>query len=118
MKNNYMKKYNNYMKKYNKYMKKYNKYMEKYAKNLSEEDKEIFKLLNNQLDNMQDVFKSDTFKASIYLLKYLSDNDIKYYIMFQEMMAHFTINEKKQVISNVIANLIEQNKNKEKVKKI
>ena len=65
------------------------------------------KLMNKTLN---DVFKSKTFKCSIYLLKYINDHDEEYFNKFINMFREFTPEEKMQVMCNVRANLIGQGK--------
>ena len=81
---------------------------------MNKEDKLIYKTIKKQFDSILDIFESETFMASIYLLKYFESDDIKYYNTFLEKMNKFTIEEKKQVLLNVVNNLKEQNKNKNK----
>lgn len=73
-------------------------------------DKEIEKLVENQSQlvfKTLDVLKGKTFKCSIYLLKYISDKDAKYFDKFFALFKKCTFQEKVQVMSNVRANLIE-----------
>ena len=74
------------------------------------ENKEIGELITRTLD---DVFKSKTFKCSMYLLKYIYDKDEEYFNMFIEMFRKLKPEEQMQVMCNVRANLIEQGKLKE-----
>ena len=69
------------------------------------------KLVTKTLD---DVFKSKTFKCSMYLLKYIYDKDEEYFDKFIAMFRTFSPQEKMQVMCNVRANLKEQGKLKGK----
>ena len=74
------------------------------------ENKKIEELITKTLD---DVFKSKTFKCSMYLLKYIYDKDEEYFNKFIEMFRKLKPEEQMQVMCNVRANLIEQGKLKE-----
>ncbi len=74
------------------------------------ENKKIGELITRTLD---DVFKSKTFKCSMYLLKYIYDKDEEYFNKFIEMFRKLKPEEQTQVMCNVRANLIEQGKLKE-----
>lgn len=74
------------------------------------ENKKIGELITRTLD---DVFKSKTFKCSMYLLKYIYDKDEEYFNKFIEMFRKLKPEEQMQVMCNVRANLIEQGKLKE-----
>ena len=74
------------------------------------ENKKIGELITRTLD---DVFKSKTFKCSMYLLKYIYDKDEEYFDKFIEMFRKLKLEEQMQVMCNVRANLIEQGKLKE-----
>lgn len=81
-------------------------------KYLSNEDKKLYRVLEKQIDGIYDIFESTTFITSVYLLKYLSDGDIKYYNLFIEKMSNLNLEERRQVFINVLSNLKEQQKNK------
>ena len=83
---------------------------------LSQEDKEIYRIIEKQVDGILDIFDSETFITSMYLLKYLDDGDIKYYNMFNEKMAKLNFEERKQVFINVIGNLKEKKNKKDNYK--
>ena len=74
-------------------------------------EKKISELITKTLDG---VFKSKTFKCSIYLLKYIYDKDESYFNKFIERFSNFTPQEQMQVMSNVYANLIGQGKLKKR----
>ena len=82
-----------------------------YDKETQKELKKTTKLFD---DTLESIFKSKTFKCSIYLLKYIYDKDEKYFDKFSEMFNSFSIEDKMQVLCNVRANLIEQGKIKDK----
>lgn len=70
----------------------------------------IGELITKTLD---DVFKSKTFKCSMYLLKYIYDKDEQYFNKFIQMFRKLKPDEQVQVTCDVRANLIEQGKLKE-----
>ena len=74
------------------------------------ENKKIGELITKTLD---DVFKSKTFKCSMYLLKYIYDKDEKYFDKFIQIFRKLKTEEQMLVMCNVRANLIEQGKLKE-----
>ena len=71
------------------------------------ENKKIGELITKTLD---DVFKSKTFKCSMYLLKYIYVKDEGYFNKFIQMFRKLKPEEQKQVMCNVRENLIEQGK--------
>ena len=71
------------------------------------ENKKIGELITKTLD---DVFKSKTFKCSMYLLKYIYVKDEGYFNKFIQMFRKLKPEEQKQVMCNVRDNLIEQGK--------
>ena len=74
------------------------------------DDKKIRKIITKTFD---DVFKSKTFKCSIYLIKYINDKDEEYFNKFITMFRKMNLEDRIQVMCNVRANLIEQGKLKE-----
>jgi len=83
--------------------------------NNDKEQKELLKKTEKfVLKTFDDIFKSETFICSIYLLKYMNDKDEKYFNKFIAMFRKFTLQEQVEVLCNVRANLIEQGKLKEK----
>lgn len=74
------------------------------------ESKKIGELITKTLD---DVFKSKTFKCSMYLLKYIYDKDEQYFNKFIQMFRKLKPDEQVRVMCDVRANLIEQGKLKE-----
>ncbi len=76
--------------------------------NESDTEELVNKTTETVVNTLNDVFKSKTFKCSIYLLKYINDKDEEYFNRFIKMFRKFTPQEKMQVMSNVRANLIEQ----------
>ena len=66
---------------------------------------------------IDDVFKSETFICSMYLLKYIYDKDESYFNKFIERFSNFTPQEQMQVMSNVYANLVGQGKLKKSEEK-
>lgn len=75
-------------------------------------DEEIIrKLIKKTFD---DIFKSKTFKCSIYLIKYINDKEEEYFNKFFTMFKDMKPIEQMQVMCNVRANLMEQGKLKEK----
>ena len=81
------------------------------------DDEIIKKTLREGLENIKDILKKKTFLCSIYFLKYLSDNDEEAYRKFVSLFETMEYDEKIQVITNIYANIHEQNKGKAKVKK-
>ena len=81
---------------------------------LDKEDKKIYKMLKKQLSSIYDIFESETFIASIYLLRYIDSGEIKYYQMYLEKMEKFSFEERKQVLLNVAANLSARKNKKQK----
>ena len=85
-------------------------------KNLEDTNKTIKSLLDNFQDNLDSTINSTinskTFKTSIYLLKYIDSNEIKYWNMFYEMFEKLNFEEQNQVLTNVSDNLkTQKNKN-------
>ena len=74
------------------------------------ENKKTIELITKTLDG---VFKSKTFKCSMYLLKYIYDKDEEYFDKFIHMFRKLKPEEQMQVMGNVRANLVEQGKLKE-----
>ena len=74
------------------------------------ENKKTSELITKTLDG---VFKSKTFKCSMYLLKYIYDEDEEYFDKFIHMFRKLKSEEQMQVMCNVRANLVEQGKLKE-----
>ncbi len=74
------------------------------------ENKKTSELITKTLDG---VFKSKTFKCSMYLLKYIYDKDEEYFDKFIHMFRKLKPEEQMQVMGNVRANLVEQGKLKE-----
>lgn len=74
------------------------------------ENKKTSELITKTLDG---VFKSKTFKCSMYLLKYIYDKDEEYFNKFIHMFRKLKPEEQMQVMCNVRANLVEQGKLKE-----
>lgn len=83
---------------------------------MDKQDQEIYKTTKKQINSLNDVFESDTFIASIYLLHYLNNGNEIYYNLFLEKMEKFSYEERVQVFINVSNNLKEQ-KNKKDDKK-
>ena len=81
------------------------------------DEKEILKILRREAESIYDIFESDTFITTIYLLKYLDDGEIKYYNLFLEKMNKLSLEEKRQVFLNVISNLKNREQNVVKTKK-
>lgn len=73
-------------------------------------EKKTSELITKTLDG---VFKSKTFKCSMYLLKYIYDKDEEYFDKFIHMFRKLKPEEQMQVMCNVRANLVEQGKLKE-----
>ncbi|MBR3661179.1 MAG: hypothetical protein IKN63_04720 [Bacilli bacterium] len=70
-------------------------------------DKEILEYLNHYLNDMFDILDSQTFKCSMYLLRYIYDDDICAYKEYEKIYQGLNNEEKKQICINVAGNLIE-----------
>jgi len=85
-------------------------------KKLTKDEKYVLEVIEKNIDSVFDILESDTFIASIYLLKYIDDGDLDCYNKFLELMAKFSYEERKQVYMNVFANLNNRKSKKEKDK--
>ena len=79
----------------------------------------ISNTFKEHVDGMLDeIFESKTFIISMYLLKYLYDNDLKYWNKFIDEFSKLDYEDKIQVLMNVAGNLKVQKKNKEEKPKV
>lgn len=81
--------------------------------------KKIEELLSNKLDVnklLNDIFERKSFKASVYLIKYIDKSEEKYFNMFLEMFQSMSFQEQIQTLYNVSAYLEEQKKKMEQDK--
>ena len=61
-------------------------------------DKEIFDYLNHYLNDMFDILDSNTFKCSMYLLRYIYDNDLEAFKEYQKMYNELNNEEKNKFV--------------------
>ncbi len=80
-------------------------------------DKFIQKCLDNNLQNIKDILKTNTFKCSIYFLNYLNSKNLDDWDTFIKIFETLSYEEMLQVFVNVSANLkAQQEKEKCKIK--